>query len=271
MKLSEESFESSPGSVKDSDNDSKGTSIQARTLESTFKRLTTLSSKDVPTPTSKDSNIFEEDEVTVPPTTTIVPPLTSKSPKKALKKKQKKVRNKKLTNTFKPTNTPIPDTSSHHPTTSTPPPASKQVAKVTDVDHLTELVYDTSTVIGPRDTTEDDDLLALSNLKHENKIQRRRQDRKLRRLAMTREIQRIDFEDKLYLAKINKVIDTSRMDVTDCKKFVDLPFNGLISLTSFIDDLRTETMARQGWEKLASIHTKNSKTVQLLDQFNFIN
>ena len=112
------------------------------------------------------------------------------------------------------------------------------------MNHLADLAYKILTVIGTMDTIEDDDLFTLSNLKRENNIRRRRQERKVRRLVMMRDNQRIDFEDKLYLAKINKVVDTARREVTDCKTFVDSPFNGLISLTSFIDDLRTETMAR---------------------------
>ena len=87
---------------------------------------------------------------------------------------------------------------------------------------------------------------------------------------MTRENQRIDSEDKLYLAKINKVVDTARRDVTDRKIFVDLPFNGSSPLTSFIDNLRTETMARQGWEALFIIRTTNGKIIQLLERFNSI-
>ena len=104
---------------------------------------------------------------------------------------------------------------------------------MTDVDHLADLAYDTSTVIVPRDTSEDGDLLALSNLKRENKISSKRQERKVRRLVMTRENQRIDFEDKLYLDKINKVVDTDRRDVTDFKTFVGLPFQ-CIELFNFI-------------------------------------
>ena len=70
---------------------------------------------------------------------------------------------------------------------STPSSPSKQVAKVKDVDHLADLAYDISTVIGPRDTAENDDLLTHSSLKRENQIRRKRQERKLRRLTMTRE------------------------------------------------------------------------------------
>ena len=138
------------------------------------------------------------------------------------------------------------------------------------MDHLVDLAYNILTVIVTRDTVEDDDLFTLSSSKRENKIQRRRHERKLRRLAMTRESQRIDFEDNLYLVKINKDIDTARRNMADCKTFVASPFNGSSSLTLFIDDLRTETMARQGWEKLVSIRTENGKTTQLLDRFNYI-
>ena len=111
---------------------------------------------------------------------------------------------------------------------------------MSDVNYLADLTHYISAVIGPRDAAEEDDVFTLSSLKRENNIRRKRQERKLRRLVMTREIQRINFEDKLYLEKINKVVDTARRDVTDRKTFVGSPFNGSSSLTSFIDDLRTE-------------------------------
>ena len=80
------------------------------------------------------------------------------------------------------------------------------------------------------------------------------------------EKERINFEDKLYPAKVNKVVGTARKDVT----FVASPFNGSSSLISFIDYLRTETMARKGWEELVSVLIKNVKIVQLLYRFNSI-
>ena len=63
---------------------------------------------------------------------------------------------------------------------------------------------------------------------------------------MTREKERIDFHDKLYLAKVHKVMDTSRRDLTNQKAFASALFNGSGALTTFINDLRTETMARSG-------------------------
>ena len=60
---------------------------------------------------------------------------------------------------------------------------------------------------------------------------------------MTREKERIDFQDKLYLAKVHKVVDTSRRYLIDQKAFTSTPFNSSGSLETFIDDLRTETMA----------------------------
>jgi len=163
MKLFEESYESNPGSVNKSDNNSKGEHIQARTLESTFERRTTSSSKDATTPTSKNSSISEEEEEIVLPTT-VVPPSVSKDPKKTLKKNQKNIRNDKPTDNFKPNDTPIPNISSYHPPTSTPPSGRKRVAKVTNVNHLADITYDILTVIVPRDATEDNDLLTLSNI-----------------------------------------------------------------------------------------------------------
>ena len=74
-------------------------------------------------------------------------------------------------------------------------------------------------MMGPRDTAGDDELLTLSSLKRENKIRRRRKERKLRKLALMRENQRLDFEDKLYLVNINKAVDTSRRDMTNRKTF----------------------------------------------------
>ena len=92
----------------------------------------------------------------------------------------------------------------------------------------------------------------------------------MRKLELTRENQRLDFQDKLYLAKVNKFVDTARRDVTDHKTFDDSPFTGIRSLTSLIDNLRTEIMARQGWEKLVSVLIRNDVTIQLLDHFNSI-
>ena len=150
-------------------------------LELTFEGRLTSSSNDVTHPTSKDSIATEEEEIVLP-YTTVVPPSDSKDPEKALKEKKKKVKNTKSVDQTKLFNTPkIPDISSNHPPVSTLPLASKWVAKVTTVDRFADLAYDISTVIGPRDTSEDDDLLTLSNLIRENKICRKRQERKLRR------------------------------------------------------------------------------------------
>ena len=86
---------------------------------------------------------------------------------------------------------------------------------------------------------------------------------------MTREKERIDFQDKLYLAKVHKVVDTSRRDLANRETFSSTPFNGNGALTTFIDDLMTETMARSGWENLMSIKSKNGNC-QLLDRFTAI-
>ena len=83
---------------------------------------------------------------------------------------------------------------------------------------------------------------------------------------MTREKERINFQDKLYLAKVHKVVDTSRRDLADQKSFVSTLLNGSGALTTFIDDLKMETMARSGWEELMSIKSKNGN-IQLLEQF----
>ena len=168
MNLYEEAYESNQDSVKTSNNDSKNTPIRARTLELMFEKRKMSSSGDVIQPSSKDPNISEDETEAAPPTT-VVPPSTSKDPTKTVKNPTKKVRKNKPKNP-KPANTPILVFKSHQPTTSTPPPASKQVAKVTDVDHLADLAYNISTVIGPRYTAEYDDILTLSSLKLENKI-----------------------------------------------------------------------------------------------------
>ena len=86
---------------------------------------------------------------------------------------------------------------------------------------------------------------------------------------MTREKERVGFQDKLYLAKVHKVIDTSRRDLANMKIFSSTPLNGNGALTSFIDDLRTETMAITEWERLTSVKSKNCNC-QLLDRFTSI-
>jgi len=153
---------------------------------------------------------------------------------------------------------------------STPSLASKRASEVTEEDHLADLAYDISSVMGPRDTSGDDDNLTLYGLKQKNTIRRKRKARKLRKLAFTRKNQRLDFEDKIYQAKVNRVVDTAQRDVTDRKTFVDSPFTDQSSLTSFIDNLRTETMARQGWEALVHVKNNNGITMKLLDRFNSI-
>ena len=105
---------------------------------------------------------------------------------------------------------------------------------------------DIAKVIGIEDTELDDDLLTHSGLKKKNRVRRRRQERKLRQLAQIRSTERRDFEDKLALARIHKVVDTSRRDIADRKPFVTSTFNGSTVLTLFIDDLRTKTYARSG-------------------------
>jgi len=153
---------------------------------------------------------------------------------------------------------------------STPLPASELVAKVTDVDHLADLTYNISSVIGHRYTAGDNEILTLLSLKRENKIWRRSRERKLRKLALMRKNQRLDFEDKLYLAKINNISDTAWGGVVNHKTFTNSPFTGSSSLTSFIDNLRMEIVARQGWEKLVRVLTRNSVRIQLLGRFNLI-
>ena len=90
MKLFNNLFDSNVSLVKNFDEeDSKSTSIQVRTLESSFEGRSTSSTKDVNHPTSKDTTATEEEEA-VPPNTTVVPPLASKDPEKVLKKKKKR-------------------------------------------------------------------------------------------------------------------------------------------------------------------------------------
>ena len=92
----------------------------------------------------------------------------------------------------------------------------------------------------------------------------------MRQLAYTRSKEHQDFKDKLALAKITKIVDTRWRDIVDRKPFVTNTFNGSTSLTSFIDDLRTETMARDGWDKLLLVDTVNSNDVNVLERFNSI-
>ena len=225
-------------------------------------------------PSSKDPPLEEVDLEAVLPTT--VPPSTTKTnmndvkvtnnnttknvPKITKKVKPSSSKAKTSTKTSKNSRRPIP----------TPPPASKRAAEVTKEFHFADLAYDISSVIGFRDTAGDDDHLTLSGLKHENTIRRKRQARKLIKLASTRENRILDFEDKLYLVKVNKVVNTVRRDMTDRKKFVDSSFTGQSFLTLFIDDWRTEAMARQGRKKLVSIQNNNGMTMQLIGRFNSI-
>ena len=80
-----------------------------------------------------------------------------------------------------------------------------------------------------------------------------------------------DFDTKLLIAtSIPPPQDSTKSDYTDRKTFVDQPFLGNTSLTSFIDDLRTESMARRGWEDLLLVEGENGEEINLLDRFNSI-
>ena len=271
VNLSDISFEFDSDSSKNSEESSKTRLIEAaKTLEPSYndmsEKKTNLSSKDPP--------LEEVNMEIVPPTivTHSTTKTTTNDVKVTTKNSTKDV--PKITKKVKPSSTKPKTSAKTSKNTrgpmSTPPPASKRAAEVTKEFHFADLAYDISSVIGFRDTAGDDDHLTLSGLKHENTIRRKRQARKLIKLASTRENRILDFEDKLYLVKVNKVVNTVRRDMTDRKKFVDSSFTGQSSLTLFIDDWRTETMARQGRKKLVSIQNNNGMTMQLIGRFNSI-
>ena len=258
LDLSTEAYKSNDDSVGISDVDSKLTLIKNPPIDNDCSG----SEYEVRTQ-PRESNIYDDAADKSNPTT--VPPSSSKPSTKVLSpRKVKKSRSimPKMTDTPEPTKNPIPSS------ISTPPPPSKRAVKVTNVYHLANLAYDISTVMGPRDTAENDNLLTLSNLKRENQICRKRQERKLRRLEMTREKERIDFQDKLYLAKVHNVEDTSRRDLKE-RLLPPYLFNGNRALTTFIDNLRTEKMVRSGWERLMNIKSK-SGNCQLFERFTSI-
>ena len=155
----------------------------AKALEPLFDEIFEKESK----LSSKEPPLTEVDLESVPPTAG--PPSTTKSSTKDVKeaiendtkdvtRPTKKVKNTKSTKPNKPkkTDTSANDSKPNREPISTPPPASKRVAKMTDVDHLVYLAHSISSVMGPRDTAEDDELLTLSSLKCENKIRKRRQE-----------------------------------------------------------------------------------------------
>ena len=92
----------------------------------------------------------------------------------------------------------------------------------------------------------------------------------MHQLAYTRSKKRQDFEDKLSLAKITKIVDIGRLDIADIKPFVTNTFNVSTRLTSFIDDMRIDTMVRDGWDKLLIVDIVNSNDVNIPERFNFI-
>ena len=111
-------------------------------------------------------NIYDDAADKVIPNTVLS--LSTKTNKKDVlppkKSKKSKIGKPKLSDMTEPTKKTIPSS------ISTPPPASKRVAKVTVVDHLVDLAYNISTVIGPRYTAENDALLIHSILKREDKV-----------------------------------------------------------------------------------------------------
>ena len=57
--------------------------------------------------------------------------------------------------------------------------------------------------------------------------------------------------------------DTLKLNIVDQKPFVDQNFNGNASLTAFIDDLKTESITRRGWEDLHTVRCANSTNKNL--------
>ena len=206
LNLSEEAYKSNNDSVGTSNVDSKMTLIKKVPTEDHDHSGSECEERTRP----RGPNIYNDATDEGNPTT-VTPSSTKTSTKVLSLKKVKKLKTimPKISDTPEPTKNPIPSS------ISTPPPLSKRVAKVTDVDHLVDLVYDISTVIEPRDTAENYNLLTYSSLKRGNQIRRKNKERKLRRLAMTREKERINFQDKFYLVKMHKVVGTSRRDLTN--------------------------------------------------------
>ena len=151
LNLSEEAYESNDDSLGSLDVNSKMTPVKAKTLAedhdppgSEYEERTHL----------HESNIYDDATDKVIPTT--VPPASTKtstkdvlSPKKV---KKSKISKPNFSDAPDPTKKPIPSS------ISIPPPASKRLAKVTDIDYLADLAYDSSTVIRPRDAAKNDDL-----------------------------------------------------------------------------------------------------------------
>ena len=77
---------------------------------------------------------------------------------------------------------------------------------------------------------------------------------------------RLDFEDKLKLATINR----TKKDVTHRKPFVDDKFSGTASLVNFVGGLRCKSMACTGWQSTLNIDTIDHDNMSLLDRFNSI-
>ena len=149
--LSAEAYESNEDSVGTSDVNSKLSHIKAPPDND----VQSGSEYDIRT-RPRESKL--QDDSAIGGKLTTAPPSSVKTSTKVLSpRKAKKTRSvpPKMTDTPKRNSKPTPSS------ISTPLPSSKLVAKVTDIDHLADLAYDISTVIGSRDAAESDNLLPI--------------------------------------------------------------------------------------------------------------
>ena len=69
-----------------------------------------------------------------------------------------------------------------------------------------------------------------------NKIHKKGQTRKLRKLAEQVSCERQDFENELKLAMINMIVDLAKTYITHRKSFVNNTFSSTISLVDLVDE-----------------------------------
>ena len=122
------------------------------------------------------------------------------------------------------------------------------------------------------DDTDVDLLLDLTDLCMKNKRRRRHQARKLKKLYEELEEERKDLSEKLALKALCSALFTgSRQDSYNQKPISEKKYNGETSLGNFVDDLKTESIARNSWEALLCIpSTSNSSTYNLLESSTFV-
>ena len=131
---------------------------------------------------------------------------------------------------------------------------------------MTDLDAVYQSILSLEDNSDDDNLLDISELRLKNKRRRRRQARKIRRLFdMMRDEMRRHEEILRLKNALTTTTASSAKDRTDQKSYVVGRFDGNKSINKLTEDLKVESLARSGWDKILHVTTATGKVLNILE------